>query len=318
MECEYKGGMSSMENLSQFWELLPAFEPILLNGYLCRYEKMLIHGPGKSCKTTLAIQLAIAVAEGIDWLGNQATKSKVLFINMNSSRNNCLSKFKKIYLELGIEPLNISNIEIISLREGGFTSLKNLIPDEANYRLIVFDSIDDIENEDRVLKEIDIINYELGTCFVATSTMIKKEDIYFNKFDTVLSFLFHSLSEVRGTLWQYTKTSKTFKYEGNRLFEFRYPIVTKSIHKLPTKGSGNKNWVDITKQINEKRSEKTKSELEKVFDELSINEEPVSVLDISVKIGITRGAIYKRVKKHEKFFISDGMVHKRSVTTLGK
>ena len=79
---ESDDGMPPMYCLSEFRDALPRLADELIQGILRVGHKMLIAGPSKAGKTFLLMYLAIAIAEGIDWLKFRCKRGKVLYINL--------------------------------------------------------------------------------------------------------------------------------------------------------------------------------------------------------------------------------------------
>lgn len=62
-------------------DLLPAQRPTLIGGTLRQGHKMLVAGPPKAGKTWLVIQLAYAVANGLEWLGRPCARGRVCMVD---------------------------------------------------------------------------------------------------------------------------------------------------------------------------------------------------------------------------------------------
>ena len=77
---------------------------------------MLIAGPSKAGKSFALINMSISIAEGYPWFGWECAKGKVLYVNLELDRASCLHRFKDVYQALGIQPLNLKNIDIWNLR----------------------------------------------------------------------------------------------------------------------------------------------------------------------------------------------------------
>lgn len=104
------------ESLTDFWDNMPVLAPPLIEGVLRQGHKMLMAGPSKAGKSFALIELCIAIAEGIKWLGWQCTQGKVLYVNLELDRASALHRFKDVYQALGLPPQNIGNIDIWNLR----------------------------------------------------------------------------------------------------------------------------------------------------------------------------------------------------------
>ena len=95
---------------------LPPLAPPLIEGVLRQGHKMLIAGPSKAGKSFALMELAIAIAEGIDWLGFKCAKGKVWYINLELDQNSCWHRFKEIYTAMGIEPEHANDLFVSNLR----------------------------------------------------------------------------------------------------------------------------------------------------------------------------------------------------------
>ncbi|MEK4495113.1 AAA family ATPase [Ureibacillus sp. FSL W8-0352] len=108
--------LPDMENLEDFFYNPPDLAPPLIEGVLRQGHKMLIAGPSKAGKSFALIELSIAIAEGIKWLGWQCAQGHVLYVNLELDRPSALHRFKDVYKALGLQPKNIRNIDIWNLR----------------------------------------------------------------------------------------------------------------------------------------------------------------------------------------------------------
>jgi len=114
--AEQNDDLPDFENLADEWENLPELAPPLIDGILRQGHKMLLSGPSKAGKSFLQIEMAIAVAEGLPWLGWNCAQGTVIYVNFELDRASCLHRFKDVYEALGIEPKNLRNIDIWNLR----------------------------------------------------------------------------------------------------------------------------------------------------------------------------------------------------------
>ena len=74
------------ENLSTFFDDLPALAPPLIEGVLRQGHKMLVAGPSKAGKSYLLIELCCCIAEGKPWLSFPCTAGRVLYVNLELDR----------------------------------------------------------------------------------------------------------------------------------------------------------------------------------------------------------------------------------------
>lgn len=100
----------------------------LIAGILRKGHKMLISGPSKAGKSFLLMELAVSIAEGIEWIGFQCTQGKVLYINLEIDEASANNRFMAIYDALGIENPTSDNIIVWHLR--GLAKPLNMIVEE--------------------------------------------------------------------------------------------------------------------------------------------------------------------------------------------
>lgn len=124
----------------------PPLASELISGVLRVNHKLCIVGPSKAGKSFLLIELAIAVAEGTEWLGRQCRQGRVLYINLELDKNSCTRRFVDVYAALGIKPSHYSFIDRWNLR-GRTMPLDKLTPklirraEKRGYELIIIDPI---------------------------------------------------------------------------------------------------------------------------------------------------------------------------------
>ena len=136
------------ENLKDFFDNLPPLSPPLITGVLRQGHKMLLAGPSKAGKSFALIELCIAIAEGIPWLGFACAQGKVLYVNLELDRASCLHRFKDVYKAMGVNPVgsHVENIDIWNLR-GKSAPMDKLAPKlirragKKQYTAIVIDPI---------------------------------------------------------------------------------------------------------------------------------------------------------------------------------
>lgn len=133
-------------SLAEIWDNLPPLKPELISGILRVGHKLLLSGPSKAGKSFLLMYLAIAIAEGLDWIGHHCTQGKVLYINLELDEASCYHRFVEIYRALGIEPKNLGNITIWNLR-GRAVPMDKLTPflihrfKDKGYAAVIIDPI---------------------------------------------------------------------------------------------------------------------------------------------------------------------------------
>lgn len=125
---------------------LPELRPALIEGVLRCGHKMLLAGPSKAGKSYLLIALAIAIAEGTEWLGFRCRQGKALYINLELDDASCWNRIADVYKANGIEPKNARNLTVWNLR-GRAMQMDRLAPSiirrakKSGYSAIILDPI---------------------------------------------------------------------------------------------------------------------------------------------------------------------------------
>lgn len=96
-ERETRRRMPPIENVG---DLLsggrPEQDPVLIEGVVRTGRKMLVTGPSKAGKTTLLIELALALANGGPWLGRKCKKTSVLYVNLEVEEKVMTNRFASV------------------------------------------------------------------------------------------------------------------------------------------------------------------------------------------------------------------------------
>jgi RecA-family ATPase len=165
------------EPLQAFYFNLPA--PALISGILREGHKMRLTGPSKAGKSFSLIELAVAIAEGREWMGMPCRQGPVLYINLELDRASCLHRFRQVYEALRWKPETISAIEVWNLR-GHAVPLDKLAPKlirravGKGYVAVIIDPIyklqwgdeNDAGDVARFCNQLDRICYELGAAVI--------------------------------------------------------------------------------------------------------------------------------------------------------
>lgn len=113
-------GLPDIVNLRDIWNNMPPLKPELIEGILRQSHKMIIASTSKAGKTFILMELAMAIAEGYNWIGHRCKQGKVLYINMELDEASFFHRFYDIYNAMGLNYDNhIENIEIWNLRGKG-------------------------------------------------------------------------------------------------------------------------------------------------------------------------------------------------------
>lgn len=102
--------------LADVWDNPPPLKEELIPGILRVGHKMLISGPSKAGKSFLLMNMAISMAEGVEWLGMKCRQGKVCYVNLELDEASCINRFKEIYMKRGLKPSHIGNIDVWNLR----------------------------------------------------------------------------------------------------------------------------------------------------------------------------------------------------------
>lgn len=119
--------LPDMVPLSDYKDTPPELPEELIEGILRRGHKMLIAGSSKAGKSFLLMELCIAIAEGVPWLGFACKQGRVLYVNLEIDPASAINRFLKIYEALGVPINNADGIVIWNLR-GHAVPLDQLVP----------------------------------------------------------------------------------------------------------------------------------------------------------------------------------------------
>ena len=167
------------ENAASFWDNIPPLNPCLIDGVLRQGHKMLIAGPSKAGKSFALIELAVAIAEGRQWLGWQCAQGRVWYINLELDDISCKHRIRDVYNALHIKPEHLTSLDIWNLR-GKSLPMDKLAPRlihrarEKNYIAVIIDPIykvitGDENSADQMAafcNQFDKICTELGTAVI--------------------------------------------------------------------------------------------------------------------------------------------------------
>lgn len=156
---------------------LPKLAPALIENVLRQGHKMLLAGPSKAGKSFALIELAIAIAEGMPWLGFPCAQGKVMYVNLELDRASCLHRFHDVRQAMGAPSRN--SVDIWNLR-GKSVPMDKLAPKlirraaKKNYIAIIIDPIYKVITGDensadqmaRFCNQFDKVCTELGCAVI--------------------------------------------------------------------------------------------------------------------------------------------------------
>ena len=90
--------------------------PLVADGLIFAGDKVMFASASKAGKSYAAIELAVAIAEGAEWLGRRCAKGKVLYVNLELKPAKRQERMRMVYDAMGCGHANASNIEFMDLR----------------------------------------------------------------------------------------------------------------------------------------------------------------------------------------------------------
>lgn len=125
----------------------PRRAPVLVEGLLRLGHVGMLTGRAKAGKTWAALQLAIAVATGGEWLGHGCASGSVLYIDPEIDRRSLDNRFAAACEALGADPAAVeAHVKKWSLRGAEAASIANVVHDlrllcsPGDFSLVVIDS----------------------------------------------------------------------------------------------------------------------------------------------------------------------------------
>ena len=95
---------------------IPPPDPVMIDGILRVGHKVCIAGPSKAGKSFLMIELALAVSEGMDWLGRKCRQGRVLYLNLEVAEKSFRWRLRDVKNAMGIHGRLSRNLVIWNLR----------------------------------------------------------------------------------------------------------------------------------------------------------------------------------------------------------
>lgn len=342
--------LPSLTNLADELKNPPQLPEELIKGVLRCGHKMLISGSSKAGKSFLLMELALALSEGLPWLGFMCKKSKVLYVNLEIDSASCINRFSEIYKAMKITPKHSSDISIWNLR-GHAVPLDKLVPkllrriNNLHYDAVIIDPIYKVimgdENNASEMgafcNQFDKICNETGCATIYCHHHSKGAQGYKKAMDrasgsgvfardpdaqldmiqleTSDEFINDYADDVNATAWRLESSLREFPNFKPRNFWFQYPI-----HRLDTKGELSALYSEGDPKGNLKKSGKRtqteddrKSEFDKAFDICIKNDGTCLVSDLADYLGISPRTIRSRITEFSEFYATkNGIVSRVS------
>lgn len=313
-------------SLANYKDNRPELPAELISGVLHCGHKMLISSSSKAGKSFMLMELAIAIAEGLPWLGFKCKQGKVLFLNMEIDRNSCINRFYNIYDALKIFPANIDSIDIWNLR-GHVRPLNELVPvivkkAKSGYTAIMLDPIYKVMMGDensasdiaKLTNEIDKICRETGCALVYSHHHSKGiqgnrrsidrssgSGVFARDPDTILDMvelvLPKELQEKGKTAWRLEGSLREFLQFDSVDIWYKHPIHTVDetgvLKGLYPEGSPHANLSKSSKQTTKEQRKKSLDQAYKVCKA----HQPVKVKDLAKEIGVCEKTIQRYLQE---------------------
>ena len=166
---------------------LPPTPPVLIKGIMYQGGTMLLSGPSKSHKTFTALDVAIAIAGGTDWLNFPTAKCPVLYLNLELQDFATAHRIRDICVARGVQPpkeLYVWNLRGKKVTLGELMSrLGKEIVDcgakavciDPHYKVSSISGMEENSNDDqgRLLAELESICATSGASLILTHHFAK-------------------------------------------------------------------------------------------------------------------------------------------------
>lgn len=310
---------------------LPEEPPELIEGILRQGHKMLISGPSKAGKSFLLMELAIAIAEGSEWIGYQCMQGKVLYINLEIDPASAANRIHDIYEKLDFEHPHMENLFIWNLR-GMAVPLNELVPKlvrktkDLHLLAVIIDPIYKVitgdENNasemgafcnlfDKICAEIDCSVIYCHHHSKGAQGQKKAMDrasgsgVFARDPDALLDMLELELSpdmqEEKASAWRIETTLREFAYQKPINIWWRHPIhevdMAGELAKIKTTNESNNKW--SAKKMTNKRVDDA-SELYKNGILNANFGEPPTITQVAECTGKSYDAVKKWVERHKE------------------
>lgn len=337
--------LPEIETLSSYKEA-PELPVELISGILRKGHKMLISGSSKAGKSILLMELSIAIAEGLSWLGYQCTQGKVLYINLEIDGRSCINRFFDIYDAMGISRNNVDNISIWNLR-GHAEPLNNLTEKiidrvcDMNLAAIIVDPIYKVitgdENSATAMAEFtnnfDKISTELGCATIYAHHHSKGgqgekrvmdrasgSGVFARDPDALLDVIELDISNVtdtnkpdaRASAWRMESALREFANIPPTNFWYSYPR-----HILDDTGVL-LDAVPLGMPVPKEKDKKATTNADEAMESFSMAFEACSIMgkvtvtDMANYLGQSESTVYARIKKSNEFTLDHKEVKRLS------
>jgi len=341
--------MPSLRYLDEALANQPKLPDELIEGVVRVGHKMLISGSSKAGKSFLLMELAIALAEGIKWLGFQCKKSKVLYVNLEIDEPSAINRFAVIYKAMKIKPKYSHDVVIWNLR-GRAMPLDKLVPKlirkvaNQDFDAIIIDPIYKVITGDennasemgKFSNQFDKICNETGCTAIyshhhskgsqgfkramdrasGSGVFARDPDAQLDmiQLETSEEFMAQNADVMTSTAWRLESSLREFQNFKPVNFWFEYPI-----HRIDDTGVLAKNYADGDPKANLEKSgkrnqtpESRKEEFDTAFD-INIDVDGVCDVDeLAEYLGVKERTVRDRIREFDDDYkYSKGKVYRR-------
>ena len=320
----------------------PEMKPELIDGILRKSHKMILTGPSKSGKSFALIELALALSNGVKWLGYQCHHASVLFINLEIDDASFINRISAVAKAMGVTINNAfhvwnlrgCNLPIDVLTEQTLARIKK----SQGYDAIIIDPIykllsgseNDAGDTAAMLRHFDRMCKEAGASVIychhhSKGTQGQKNaldrasgsGVYGRDADASVDFCPLSIPEgamgpaPKASPLQVDFTLREFERPDPVKLWFAYPLHTTYdpdgwLLGAELQGSSRANLRNSSKFST---SDTRRNDLENAFKKLDDGSGMVSVKAIAKKTGKTEKTVKNWVKEFdEEYTVSNGIV----------
>ena len=314
----------------------PMLPDELIQGILRIGHKMLLAGSSKAGKSFLLMELCLAIAGGLQWLGHKCRQGRVLYINLEIDPASCYKRFCEIYDTLGLPYDSMRNIDIWNLR-GHAVPLDQLVPrlirriQGQNYMAVVLDPIYKVitGDENNATEMSNFCNQFDKICAAAGCATIychhhskgsqgakrsmdraSGSGVFARDPDALLDMIELELpAEMKeglpedATAWRMESSLREFPNIKPTDFVFSFPIHILDENGLledcPAQGTSGAGRL---KNSRSKTTDEAEAEFRAAFDRLSAEGQAVDVNDMAKAMGVQSKTVYARRKALEDEF----------------
>lgn len=301
------------------------------------------------------MELAVALSEGITWLGFKCKKSKVLYVNLEIDSASFINRFAEIYKALKLTPKHSDDISIWNLR-GHAVPLDKLVPKllrriaNQHYDAVIIDPIYKVimgdENNASEMgafcNQFDKICNETGCATIychhhskgaqgakkamdrasGSGVFARDPDAQLDmiQLDANQEFIANYADNLSDTAWKLECSLREFANFKPRNFWFKYPIhvldSTGDLDRLHSEGSVEANLAKSGKRG--QSIETRKEEFDKAFDICSEDGITAEATAIAEYLGIKDRTVRDRVNEFKDEYSTHKGTITRQIKTGGK